>query len=53
MNSNVLNGRLCTTSQQAAEHHYSGCSPGDKVEWKVKIYSHAAQAHNTRLKTAS
>jgi len=49
----MLNGRLCTTSQQTAEHHYSRCNPGDKAEWKVKVYGHVAKAHNTRLRTAS
>jgi len=53
VNWNVLNGRLCTNSHQTAEHHYSRCNPGDKIEWKVKVYSHVAQDHNTRLKTAS
>jgi hypothetical protein len=50
-NWNELNGRLCTTGQQAAEHHYSRCNPGDKADRKVKVYSHVTQAHNARLTT--
>jgi len=53
VNWNVLNGRLCTTTQQTAEHHYPRCNLDDKAEWKVKVYSQVAQAHNTRFKTAS
>jgi hypothetical protein len=37
VNVSILNGRLCTTIQQAVDHHHTRSNPREKADLKVKV----------------